>query len=83
MRTLMTSDERWWIHEFRNGNLWQAMKDAESQCGAIEAGDFRKAVLIGNVGGPRRTGLAWCFRAHCIGSISGNSSSGISCSCRI
>ena len=84
----MTRDERWWILEFRNGNLWHAMKDAESQYleasgGAIEAGDFRKAVSIGNVGGPRRTGLAWCFRAHCIGSISGNSSSGISCSCRI
>ena len=84
----MTGDERWWILEFRNGNLWHAMKDAESQYleasgGAIEAGDFRKAVLIGNVGGPRRTGLAWCFRAHCICSISGNSSSGISCRCRI
>ena len=31
-REQMTSDDRWWLRDYWNGNLWRAMKDANASC---------------------------------------------------
>ena len=37
----MTWNERWYLQEFWNGNLHQAMTDAEARCEPVAAGPFR------------------------------------------
>ena len=37
----MTWNERWYLQEFWNGNLHQAMTDAEARCEPVAADPFR------------------------------------------
>ena len=37
----MTKNDNWYLQELWNGNLYRAMKDAESRCEAVQANPDR------------------------------------------
>ena len=37
----MSQDERWWLHQYWNGNLLREKQHAESKCHRVEAAPFR------------------------------------------
>ena len=39
--TEMSQDERWWLHQYWNGNLLREKQHAESKCHRVEATPFR------------------------------------------